>query len=43
MITEEEREYIPNHEHLLAALDRIVEAIETLQDEVETLKRNARS
>lgn len=42
MITDEEREYIPNHEHLIAVLDRLVAAVETLQDEVQTLKRNAR-
>lgn len=41
-ITEEEREFIPNHEHLIVVLERLIEEVKLLRTEVDKLKQNAR-
>jgi len=37
-ITTEERDHIPNHEHLLAVLDRIAEAINQAEARLQILE-----
>ena len=37
-ITEDERENIPNHEHLIDVLDRIVTLVNTLESRIDSLE-----
>lgn len=38
-ITADERENMPNHEHLLDVLDRIVALVNTLESRIDSLER----